>query len=148
MPFQDIFVSAASSWLASQLGRGGASSGPTRKAGGWTLTGPWVTSYPGTAEWSAAPQAPKTTEGGSYMGGGSNFYIPPGGFAGFSQMTPASQAVLSRRVGGGRRRRKAKKAAPRKRASGVRRKAKKAKKFVKGSAAARRHMAKLRALRK
>lgn len=53
--------------------------------------------------------------------------IPPGGFAGFSQMTPASRARLSqipRGNGGGgrRRRRKAKKAASgRRRRSGGRR---------------------------
>lgn len=44
----------------------------------------------------------------------SSFVVPPGGFVGFSQMTPASRAALSprgmRSGGGKRRRRKATKA--------------------------------------
>jgi len=38
-----------------------------------------------------------------------SFLVPPGGFAGFSQMTPASRAALfpgGRRAGGGKRRKK------------------------------------------
>lgn len=41
------------------------------------------------------------------------FLVPPGGFAGFSQMTPASRAALGQASGGparGRRRRKSKSA--------------------------------------
>lgn len=52
-----------------------------------------------------------------------NFIVPPGGFAGFSQMTPASRARLAQGRGlasGGRRRRKAK--ASRKRTSSRKRK--------------------------
>lgn len=52
------------------------------------------------------------------------FIVPPGGFAGFSQMTPASRAALGARTGGATstgRRRKAKKSKPKGRASGKRR---------------------------
>lgn len=84
--------------------------------------------------------------------------VPPGGFAGFAQQTPATQALFQRagRVGGmrsaaKRRRRKktAARAAPRRRKS-VRRRALRAKKgrLVKGSAAAKRYMAKIRRKRK
>lgn len=83
--------------------------------------------------------------------------VPPGGFAGFSQMTPASQSALTKSGGssGTTRRRKAKKSAAPKR----RRKAKKAakvyrkrknggKKLRKGSPEAKARMAKLRKMRK
>lgn len=81
--------------------------------------------------------------------------VPPGGFAGFSQMTPASQSALTATGSssmGKTRRRKAKKAAAPKR----RRKAKKAAKtytkrrgkLAKGSPAAKARMAKLRKMRK
>jgi len=71
--------------------------------------------------------------------------VPPGGFAGYSQMTPASQRSLSRgNGGGGMRRKRAKKKAKvtrkRRRSSG--------KKLKKGSAAAKARMAKLRKMRK
>lgn len=53
-----------------------------------------------------------------------NLVVPPGGFAGFSQMTASSRRALSgigraavRRQGGKKRRRKAKSAAPKRRAS-------------------------------
>jgi hypothetical protein len=79
-----------------------------------------------------------------------NQFIPPNGLAGFAQQTPAVQALYARRSrsGGGSRRRRKKKAA-----GAVKRRAKRAgkrsaKKFVKGSAAAKRHMAKLRKMRK
>lgn len=79
-------------------------------------------------------------------------FIPPNGMAGFAQQTAAVQAIYrgKRGNGGGRRRRK-------KKAAGVvargKRKVKraassKAKRFTKGSAAAKRHMAKLRRMRK
>jgi hypothetical protein len=51
-------------------------------------------------------------------------YIPPGGFAGFSQMMPASRHALtkgSRSSGGRRRRTKKKKAKATRRASGKKR---------------------------
>lgn len=75
-------------------------------------------------------------------------YIPPNGFVGFANQTSAVQSLGQRRAArsGGTRRRKKKaavKAAPRKR---KRRAA--AGKFVKGSAAAKRHMAKLRKMRR
>lgn len=83
-----------------------------------------------------------------------NIVIPPGGFAGFAQQTPATQALFSRagRIGGlrsaAKRRRKSKKkaaAAPRRRR---RASAKRAARLVKGSAAAKRYMAKIRRKRK
>jgi hypothetical protein len=88
--------------------------------------------------------------------------VPPGGFAGFAQQTPATQALFQRagRTGGLRsaakraKRRKTRAAAAPKRRRKTRaaapRRARRAKsaRMVKGSAAARRHMAKLRRMRK
>jgi hypothetical protein len=82
--------------------------------------------------------------------------VPPGGFAGFAQQTAATQALFQRagRTGGRRsaatrRRRKRKTAA---RAAPVRRRktARRGKpaRLVKGSAAARRHMARIRKMRR
>jgi hypothetical protein len=102
------------------------------------------------------PATPAITEGGNYMA--SSFIIPPGGFAGFNQMTSASRAALT----GGkttrkRRKKRAKKAKRSKAASAIarklgsgsiRRKSSRRKKLVKGSAAARKFMAGLRAKRK
>lgn len=83
-----------------------------------------------------------------------NFIIPPGGFAGFAQQTAATQALFQRagRVGGRRsaakRRRTAKKkGATAKRKRTTRRRSTKMR-LVKGSAAAKRYMAKIRRLRK
>ena len=79
-------------------------------------------------------------------------FIPPNGLAGFAQQTPAVQALYRKgRSGGSGRRRKKKAAGAVKRVS--RRKSakaasRKAKRFVKGSAAAKRHMAKIRKMRK
>lgn len=77
--------------------------------------------------------------------------VPPGGFAGFSQMTPASQRALGARSGNGngtrRRKRKAstrKGSAKRKRTTAKR----KAGRLVKGSAAAKRYMASIRRKRR
>lgn len=96
--------------------------------------------------------------------------VPPGGFAGFSQMTPASQSALTKSTGGGgKRKRKAKTARsltevkprgklyrttkkgkrvktrdPRKR----RRRGKRGSRLKKGSPAAKARMAKLRNMRK
>lgn len=82
------------------------------------------------------------------MGG----FIPPGGMTGFSQMTPASQLALTRGARGTRTRstkrrksRKVKKTRTKRRKSAKRGKAKR---FVKGSAAAKRYMAKIRRKRK
>jgi len=82
-------------------------------------------------------------------------FVPPGGFAGFAQQSPAVQALV-RRPGAAKKRRKAttkkratkRRAAP-KRATARRRVAKKKpQRLVKGSAAARAHMAKLRKMRR
>lgn len=80
--------------------------------------------------------------------------VPPGGMVGFGNQTPATQALWNQAAGkvngsrGGKRsakRRKAKaKASPGRR----RKRSTKRKTLVKGSAAARRHMAKLRRMRK
>ena len=81
--------------------------------------------------------------------------VPPGGFAGFAQQTAATQELFRRagRLGGQatqrkRRRKSAKKKAVR--ASGKRRTRRAGKKarLVKGSAAAKRYMAKIRRKRK
>ena len=78
--------------------------------------------------------------------------IPPGGFAGFAQQTPAVQALLS---GGQPTRRKKttrKKTTRRNPRTAARRRTtrsrKKPARLVKGSLAAKRHMAKLRRMRK
>lgn len=82
--------------------------------------------------------------------------VPPGGFAGFAQQSPATQTLFQRagRIGGQttqRRRRKRKANGTAKRARSSRanspRKPRRAR-LVKGSAAAKRHMARLRAKRK
>ncbi len=78
--------------------------------------------------------------------------IPPGGFAGFAQMTPASKAAMGvgkilRKFGGKKRRKKAKKAGGKRKKR--KSKAKRAgKRLVKGSAAAKKFMANLRRRRK
>lgn len=92
--------------------------------------------------------------------------VPPGGFAGVAQQTPATLATMSTGVPSARyamaangrsapprrRRRKAKRAAPRRaRRSGAKRRASRRNRrarLVKGSAAAKRHMARLRAKRR
>lgn len=78
--------------------------------------------------------------------------IPPGGFAGFAQQTPATQALFQRagRVGGQRsaaKRRKRKKTAAKK-TTRRRTRGKKRARLVKGSAAAKRYMASIRRKRK
>jgi hypothetical protein len=83
-----------------------------------------------------------------YRGGGVPVMvpIPPGGYAGFAQQTPAAQRAM-RLVGAGggtrRRRKKKKKAAPKRRARRA-----KGSKLKKGSAAAKAYMAKIRRMRK
>lgn len=83
-----------------------------------------------------------------------NIIVPPGGFAGFAQQTPATQQLFARagRVGGKRSaaKRRRKSAAKKKAARvGARRKRRSsARKLVKGSAAAKRRMAALRRMRK
>jgi hypothetical protein len=84
--------------------------------------------------------------------------VPPGGFAGFAQQTPATQNLFQRagRIGGKttqrRRRKKNGKNGParakRARRAGVKRTSGRASRMTKGSAAAKRHMAKLRRMRK
>lgn len=77
-------------------------------------------------------------------------FVPPNGFAGFAQQTSAVQSLFRRKGGGGKRRRRA--AAKKVARAGKRRvrraAASGAKRFVKGSPAAKRHMAKLRKMRK
>lgn len=78
--------------------------------------------------------------------------IPPGGFAGFAQQTPATQALFQRagRVGGQRsaaKRRKRKKSAAKKTTRRKTTRRKRAR-LVKGSAAAKRYMASIRRKRK
>lgn len=78
-------------------------------------------------------------------------FIPPAGFAGLAQQTPAVQALYRGKRGGGKRRASSKRRTKKKvaAAAGSRRRAKRAGgKFTKGSAAAKRHMAKLRGMRK
>lgn len=83
-------------------------------------------------------------------------FIPPGGFAGFAQQTAATQALLGTGRGSTTRR-KAKPATRRKKPARRRPAARTAKRratrkkparLVKGSLAAKRHMAKLRRMRK
>lgn len=130
---------------------------------------PWYgnPSIPTANSLSASPGAVPFGSGYSSFGGGPNLgiIIPPGGFVGFGQQTPAVQAMFARwgRVGGmrsaARRRRKRRKtasatrvrrrrsAAPRvrrRRRSSSRRPAR----LVKGSAAAKRYMAKIRRKRR
>lgn len=99
-----------------------------------------------------APQ-PVFSTNPHYFGGGVPIpmaqFIPANGFAGFAQQTPAVQALYRggrRKATRGRRRKTAKKAAaaPRRK----RRAAKSGNRFTKGSAAAKRHMAKLRKMRR
>lgn len=78
-------------------------------------------------------------------------FVPPNGFAGFAQQTPAVQSLYSRRRGGSTRRRR--KSATKKARGTAKRRVRAAakrgaKRMVKGSAAAKRHMAKLRKMRK
>lgn len=99
------------------------------------------------------PEAtPTVYEGGSYSGAYSMAgIVPPGGFAGFAQMTPASKAAqgfskLTRSVA--RRTRRKKAGSTKRRAKKARSRKRKAGKLVKGSAAAKRFMAALRRKRK
>lgn len=138
MPFSigDFLIGAAQSALASRIGSSSPSGdGRLRTAGGMLASD------------AVRLLAPPPPSGGPVA----DFYIPPGGFTGFAQMTPASKAALSS-VGRSRRRKRRKKAkqAVRRARSTARRAARRAvkKRFVKGSAAAKRHMAKLRRMRK
>lgn len=97
------------------------------------------------------PAAPAVTEGAQYSGEYSMAgIIPPGGFAGFAQMTPASKAAqgLGRLVRSARKRTRKKKASNRNRKRKASGRKRKAGKLVKGSAAAKRFMANLRRKRK
>jgi hypothetical protein len=83
-----------------------------------------------------------------------NVIVPPGGFAGFAQQTPATQAMFraAGRRGGvksARVRRRKRKSAARTTVSRKRRRTKsRPARLVKGSAAAKRYMAKIRRKRK
>lgn len=79
--------------------------------------------------------------------------VPPGGFAGFSQMTQAQQREFQgamRSNGNGTRKRRTARAATRSGTAKRKRstRARKANRLVKGSAAAKRYMAKIRRMRK
>jgi len=82
--------------------------------------------------------------------------IPPGGFAGFAQQTPATQALFGGTGGnrsGTRRRKRKKKANTARRGPAARRKGgtrakRNGRRLVKGSAEARAHMARLRKKRR
>lgn len=80
-------------------------------------------------------------------------FIPPGGFQGFAQQSQAVQAILrgkspTRKKRRTTKKRTAKKRVVKKRATARRRTTKQPARMVKGSAAAKRHMAKLRKMRK
>lgn len=88
---------------------------------------------------------PRSDTGQNFMGG----FIPPGGMAGFSQMTPASKIALTRgarRSGGGRKRRT--KTAKVRKTRRTKTKRSKPARLKKGSAAAKRYMAKIRKKRR
>lgn len=96
-----------------------------------------------------AQSQPDITEGDYFMGG----FIPPGGMAGFSQMTGASRLALTRgargrSTGTRRRKRRAKKASPVRRKRKARASSGRKRKLVKGSAAAKRYMASIRRKRR
>jgi len=82
-------------------------------------------------------------------------FVPPGGFAGFSAQVPAVQALVQRPATRRKKRKKTtvrkKRATRRTRAAPKRRtrttRSRKPARLVKGSAAAKRHMAKLRKMR-
>lgn len=83
-------------------------------------------------------------------------FVPPGGFMGFAQQTPATHALLSRRSGTTRGTAK-KKRGPKKKSgsrsstrtkTASKRRSGKAAHMVKGSPAAKRHMKKLRGMQK
>jgi len=81
-----------------------------------------------------------------------NIVVPPGGFAGFAQQTAATQAMFQRagRKGGKRSAAKRRKTSKKKAVRRVKRKTprKSSRRLVKGSAAAKAHMAKIRRKRK
>lgn len=94
--------------------------------------------------------SPTITEGAQYTGDYSMAgIVPPGGFAGFAQMTPASKAAqgLNRLLRSVKKRTR-KVAKKRKKATKARKSKRGRKKLVKGSAAAKRYMAALRRKRK
>jgi len=95
---------------------------------------------------ASVPFVPNSGTGGGIPVAAGQF-IPPNGFAGWAQQTPAVQSLF-RRSNGGRKRRKTSRqvarAAPRKKRRAAAGKAR----LVKGSAAAKRYMAKLRKMRK
>lgn len=110
--------------------------------------------FPGAVDSGQEAEQPEPFQqfqgGDQHMGG----FLPPGGLAGFAQMTPASKLGLTRFRGKGatgswgrkKRKRKAKKTAgrrkKRKASTGTRKRGKR--KLVKGSAAAKRYMASIR----
>lgn len=89
---------------------------------------------------------PRSDTGQNFMGG----FIPPGGVMGFANMTPASQLALTRGARGTRRSPKRRKTRTKKARKAKTRRTKRAKpaRLKKGSAAAKRYMAKIRRKRK
>lgn len=84
-------------------------------------------------------------------------FVPPGGFMGFAQQTPATHALLSRRSGTTRTTRRKKTAAKKKsgsrsstrtRTASKKRSKKKARRLVAGTPEAKRHMKRLRGMQK
>lgn len=77
-------------------------------------------------------------------------FIPPGGFVGFGQQTPAVQALISISTPARRKKKKtARKKSTTKRSKSTTQRAKKPKgRLVKGSAAAKRRMAQLRKMKR
>lgn len=115
----------------------------------YTPPEPDYSRYEGIADIKREEQPREQFEEDYSMGG----FIPPGGMAGFSQMTGASRLALTRgargRTAGTRkRRRKAKKARPAKRKRKARAAKGRKRKLVKGSAAAKRYMASIRRKRR
>lgn len=84
----------------------------------------------------------------------SNLIVPPGGFAGFAQQTQATQALFQRagRLGGVRSARRRKRRTAKKKAAAAPRRRRRTrsspKRLVKGSAAAKRYMARIRKMRR
>lgn len=105
------------------------------------------TDAPVAPEETPAQDQPNIPLRDNYMGG----FIPPGGIAGFAQMSGASRLALTRgkrgaRATGRRRKRRAKAAKPRRVKRAKTRRGKR--RLVKGSAAAKRYMASIRRKRR
>lgn len=105
--------------------------------------------FEAVAEKPERAQSGRETNEDFFMGG----MLPPGGMAGFAQMTGASRLALTRgargrTTGTRRRKRRAKKASPVRRKRKARASSGRKRKLVKGSAAAKRYMASIRRKRR